>query len=165
MATTARFVLDAVRRAHSDAAIVPEVVINDHLWDERLAESAPTRRIDALMFKTLQRTAIEVKVTLADWKRDTYRKRAPWAAVTHRFVYVVPKALHDQIGGNYGTHNLDTWDCGVWTVDEDGRVEVVKKARVRPHPEPLPQQVVQTLAYRAAGLSAAPATEGEGNHD
>jgi hypothetical protein len=151
----AKFVLDAIRRAHLDAAVVPEVVIGDHLWDERTAESKPTRRIDALMFKSLQRTAIEVKVTLADWKRDTYRKRAPWAAVTHRFVYAVPKELHEKIGGNYRLHQLDTWDCGVWTVDEDGRVSVVKKARVRPHPEPLPQQVVQSLAFRAmkAGFS------------
>lgn len=145
----AKFVLDAVAAAHRDAAIVREVVISDHLWDERLAESAPTRRIDALMFNSLQRTAIEVKVTLADWKRDSYRKRAPWAAVTNRFVFVVPKELHDKVAGQYGTHNLDVWDCGVWTVDEDGRVQVVKKARVRPHPEPLPQHVVQALAYRA----------------
>ena len=100
--------------------------------------------------RSLQRTAIEVKVTLADWKRDTYRKRAPWAAVTNRFVFAVPKALHDQIGGNYGSYDLDTWDCGVWTIDESGRVEVAKAAKVRPHPEPLPQQVIQALAFRAA---------------
>ncbi|GGH34118.1 hypothetical protein [Microbacterium album] len=146
----AQFILDAIRRAHPDAAVVPEVVIHDHLWDERRAEAKPIRRIDALMVRSLQRTAIEVKVSLADWKRDTYRKRAPWVAVVNRFVFAVPKSLHDQIGGNYGMHQLDTWDCGVWTVDENGRVEVVKKAKVRPHPEPLPQQVVQTLAFRAA---------------
>lgn len=146
----ARDILDAVRRAHPDAAIVHEVVISDHLWDERRGESTPTRRIDALMFKSLQRTAIEVKVSLADWKRDTYRKRAPWQAVVNRFVYVVPKTLHDVVGGNYGAHNLDTWDCGVWTVDDAGRVAVVKKAKVRPHPEPLPQHVIQAIAYRAA---------------
>lgn len=149
---SAREVIDALRAAHRDAAIVTEVVISDHLWDERIAESTPTRRIDALMFRSFQRTAIEVKVTLADWKRDTYRKRAPWQAVVNRFAYVVPKALHDQVAGQYGTHDLDVWDCGVWTVDETGKVEVVKKAKVRPHPEPLPQQVVQALAFRAAGV-------------
>ena len=148
----AAFIIDAIRRANPDAAIVSEVVIHDHLWDERRVDSAPTRRIDALMFRSLQRTAIEVKVTLADWKRDTYRKRAPWTAVTNRFVFAVPKSLHDQIEGNYGSHSLDTWDCGVWTVDESGRVAVAKKAKVRPHPEPLPQQVVQSLAFRAAVL-------------
>lgn len=146
----AEFILDAIRAHHADAAIVSEMVIGDHLWDERLAESKPTRRIDALMFRSFQRTAIEVKVTLADWKRDSYRKRAPWAAVTNRFVFAVPKSLADQVGGNYGAHDLDTWDCGVWTVDESGRVEVAKPAKVRPHPEPLPQQVIQALAFRAA---------------
>ena len=150
----AAFILDSIRAANADAAIVSEVVIHDHLWDERLGESAPTRRIDALMFRSLQRTAIEVKVSLADWKRDSYRKRAPWAAVTNRFVFAVPKSLHDQIGGMYGTHDLDVWDCGVWTVDDSGRVEVAKKARVRPHPEPLPQQVVQALAFRATVRTA-----------
>lgn len=158
----AAFVLEAIRAAHRDAAIVHEVVIGDHLWDERLAESKPTRRIDALMFSSFQRTAIEIKVTLADWKRDSYRKRAPWQAIVHRFVYVVPKALYEQIGGNFGTHYLDVWDCGVWTVDEDGKVAVVKKAKVRPHPEPLPQQVVQALAYRAAKQ---PATPGENREE
>lgn len=148
----AREVVEALRAANRDAAIVTEVVISDHLWDERIGESTPTRRIDALMFRSLQRTAIEVKVTLADWKRDTYRKRAPWQAVVNRFVYVVPKSLHDRVAGQYGTHDLDVWDCGVWTVDEDGRVEVVKKAKVRPHPEPLPQHVVQALAFRATGV-------------
>jgi len=149
----AAFILDSIRAANADAAIVAEVVISDHLWDERI-ESKPTRRIDALMFRSLQRTAIEVKVSLPDWKRDTYRKRAPWAAVTNRFVFAVPKSLYDQVAGMYGTHNLDVWDCGVWTVDESGRVEVAKKARVRPHPEPLPQHVVQAIAFRAAARPA-----------
>lgn len=138
-----------------------EVVIKDYLWDERTAESAPTRRIDGLMFDGLQRTAIEVKVSLADWKRDHYRKRAPWMAVTHRFVYAVPAELYDGIGGNYGTHRLDVWNCGVWTVDEIGRVKVVKKAQVRPAPEPLPQHVVQALAYRAAKTGVADQSVGE----
>jgi hypothetical protein len=149
--TTANDLLAAVRSHHSGAAIVHEVVISDGLWDERSETSAPTRRIDALMFDGLQRTALELKVTLADWRRDTYAKRAPWQAVVHRFVYVIPRALWDTVAGRLGTANVDVWDCGIWAVDDDGRVEVVKKARIRPHPEPLPQHVVQALAYRAAG--------------
>ncbi|PNW10658.1 hypothetical protein C1632_02545 [Microbacterium testaceum] len=149
--TTAADILTALRAAHSDAAFVPEVEIRDNLWEERDGASRPTRRIDALMFKTLQRTAIEIKVTLADWKRDTYAKRAPWENVTHRFVYVIPQELHDKVGGMYGTHNLNIYGCGVWVVSESGRVSVVRKAVVRPHPEALPQHVVQTLAFRAAG--------------
>lgn len=146
----AAFILDSIRAAHPDAAFVPEVVIHDWLWEEREGTSRPTRRIDALMFKTLQRTAIEIKTTLADWKRDTYAKRAPWADVTHRFVYVIPESLHEKVAGMYGTHNLHVGGCGVWTVGDTGRVAVVRKAVVRPHPEALPQHVVQAIAFRAA---------------
>ena len=146
-----KFILDALRKHHSTAAIVHEVVLNDYLWEERDGESRPFRRIDALMFDSFQRTAIEIKVSKADWKRDTFQKRAPWANIVHRFVYAVPKSLADEVGGMYGTYGLSIHGCGVWTVDERGKVEVYKKATVKHYPESLPQQVVQALAYRAAG--------------
>lgn len=152
MSLTAAEMIEAVRRAHPQAAVVPEVTIHDHLWDERRSERKPFRRIDALMFKSFQRTAIEVKVSLPDWKRDSWSKRAPWAAVVHRFVYVVPKELHEAVDGKFGPLGLDVYRCGIWTVDDRGNVQVARKALITPHPEQLPQQVVQLLGYRAAGI-------------
>lgn len=146
---SAALILQAIREKHPQAAVVHEVVLNDNLWDERRGESKPQRRIDALMFESFQRTAIEIKVSPDDLARDTYAKRAPWVAVTHRFVYAMPESMFAQLdrrlGGNY-----DIWNCGVWTVDDHGNVRVARKAVVNRHPEPLPQQVVQALAYRAA---------------
>jgi hypothetical protein len=146
-------VLAAIRAANPGQAIVHEVVIHDSLWSERDGLSKPIRRIDALMFHSLQRTAIEIKVSKADLIRDTYRKRAPWAAVTHRFIYAMPLELFESItnwGQLYTDTGFDIYGCGVWTVDEAGRVKTARKAIVNHHPEPLPQQVVQSLAYRAA---------------
>jgi len=149
-------ILAAIRSAYPRQAVVHEVVIHDHLWDERAAVSKPIRRIDALMFDSLQRTAIEIKVSKADLKRDTWQKRAPWAAVTHRFVYVMPIELFESIdnwGALHSETGFDIYGCGVWTVDDAGRVKVARKAVINRHPEPLPQQVIQSLAYRAAGVS------------
>ncbi len=145
-------VLGSIREAYHHAAVVREVVIHDSLWDERAVASRPTRRIDALMFDSLQRTAIEIKVTKADLMRDTWAKRAPWVAVTHRFVYAMPYPLFESLGPTPYMPGVgfDAFGCGVWTVDESGSFRVQRKAKVNPHPEPLPQQVVQSLAYRAA---------------
>lgn len=99
------------------------------------------RRIDALMMQGEQRTAIEVKVTRADFKRDTPQKRAPWASITHRFVYAVPKGLVTPAEVADG--------CGLWEVRADGKVEVTKKARINKDAADLPQQIILALAYRA----------------
>lgn len=150
---TSAFILDAIRKTHPSTAVVPELSIEDYdLPDsgeqvEHLDTGGGTRpeghqyvrRIDALMFDSLVRTAIEIKVSRADFLRDTYWKRRAWQNVTHRFVYAVP-------------HDLDVMSphgCGLWKVDPDGRITVVKKAIVRKTPEPLPQTVIQRLAYRA----------------
>ena len=146
-------ILAAIRAAYPRQAVVHEVVIHDSLWDERSAQSKPIRRIDALMFDSLQRTAIEIKVSKADLKRDTWQKRAPWSAVTHRFVYAMPVELFESItswGALSSEIGFDIYGCGIWTVDAAGRVKVARKAVVNQHPEPLPQQVIQSLAYRAA---------------
>lgn len=148
----AEFILQAIRAAYPSTAIIPELTIED--FD--LADSGePTehaymhtarpdghkygRRIDALMFDSLVRTAIEIKVSRADFMRDTYWKRRAWLKVTHRFVYVVP-------------HDLDVMSphpCGLWKVDENGKITIAKKAIVSKTPDPLPQTVVQRIAYRA----------------
>ncbi len=139
-------VLEALRRHHRTAALVPEVVIHDDypIWAELPSGHGEpfTRRIDALMFDGLQRTAIEIKVSTADAKRETWNKVQPWRRVVHRFVYAVPAGLID---------NPPIWGCGLWWVHPNGRVEVKRKASVKKYPEPLAQQVVQALAYRAVG--------------
>ncbi len=142
----AKFILAAIRRKYPEAAIVPEVTMDDPAYDagqrvtpdgEKVSEF---RRIDALMFQTLVRTAIEIKTTATDFRRDTWAKRRPWFNVVHRFVYVVPDYLDVK-----APHN-----CGLWHVHDDQSITVVTKAKVSPTPEPLPQQVVQSLAYRAS---------------
>ena len=147
---TAADVLTALRRKHTRAALVPEVTISDRWADAFMVDGDPidhlpvyTRRIDALMFETRIRTAIEIKVTRADAKRENHRKVWPWRQVVHRFYYAVPAGLidHPPVHG-----------CGLWWVHADGRVEVRRNAVINRTPEPLPQQVVQALAYRAAGV-------------
>ena len=147
-----KHILNAIRRKYPDAAIVPELSIEDYdLWDEPDLQGSPRasrnrppdhkfmRRIDALMFESLVRTAIEIKVSKADFKRDGYWKRRMWQRVTHRFVYVVPEGL--EVRAPRG--------CGLWVVNEVGALRVVTKATINKTPEPLPQTVVQRLAYRA----------------
>lgn len=151
---TAAMVLDALQHHHRTAALVPEVVIHDDypVWAELEPKHGEpyTRRIDALMFDSLQRTAIEIKVSAADAKRETYNKVQPWRRVVHRFVYAVPAGLIE---------HPPIWGCGLWWVYPPchpfphGRVEVRRKATIKPSPEPLPQHVVQALAYRAVGKS------------
>lgn len=145
----ATFILDTIRLKYPKAAIVPELSINDPSWHdwkdqlplEDLLKMKPYRRIDALMMQTFERTAIEIKISKADFNNDSYHKRRPWQRVTHRFIYAVP-------------HDLDVMSphgCGLWKIHEDGSIEIVKKAIIQKHPEPLPQDVIQRLMYRAAG--------------
>lgn len=139
----AAFILDALRAKYPDAAILPEVVIHAEEWDEHVPDGGRTvhvRRIDALMFDGPQRTAIEVKVSRADFARDTYRKRRPWMLTTHRFIYVTPAGLDV----------MAPHPCGHWEVHEDGSVTVKKRAYGNKYPEPLPQHVVTAIAHRAA---------------
>lgn len=150
----AHFILDSLKRHWPKAAIVPELTIRDELhlaYGDSVAHHAWTRRIDALMIQSLERTAIEIKVTRADFSREHHQKWAPWVRVCHRFIYAVPAGLIEprevwEIGGEYS--------AGLVYVHEDGRVETVRKCRPNKHPEHLPQHVIQNLAYRAAGRSA-----------
>lgn len=140
----ATFIYNAIRRKYPDAAIVPEVVMSDPAYDaggDAVTDEkvTPVRRIDALMFQSLVRTAIEIKTTRADFRRDTWAKRRPWFNVCHRFIYVTPASL-----GLMPPHG-----CGMWWVDELGNVTVAKKATLNNTCEPLPGQVIQSLAYRA----------------
>lgn len=147
---TAAFVLAALKRHHRTSALVPEVVIQDenNVWADSPAAGPYTRRIDALMFRSLERTAIEIKVSKADAARDDWYKVQPWRRVVHRFVYAVPAGLIDQ---------PPVYGCGLWWVHSNGLVEVVRKVKINTTPEPLPQHVVQALAYRSVGKRPDPA--------
>lgn len=87
VSATAASILAALRKHHAGAAIIPEITIGDEdglllaTTEDRLPT---TRRIDALMFDSLLRTAIEIKVSVTDAKRDTWQKVWPWMRVTHR---------------------------------------------------------------------------------
>lgn len=155
----AKEVMEAILRKHPDKAIVPEVLLNldlSTMYDEReawlsdpvnLTKEPSARRIDALMFDGAQRTAIEVKVNKADVKRENNSKVLPWKKVTHRFIYAVPAGLIDP--RNMAWVPACAHGCGIWWTHDDGTIEVVRKAIVNKYPEPLPQQIITALAYRA----------------
>lgn len=78
------FILDAIRAKYPAAAIVPELTIEDfdlpdtgapveHLFHHggpRPEGHSYSRRIDAVMWESLVRTAIEIKISKADFLRD-----------------------------------------------------------------------------------------------
>lgn len=131
-----------VARGKEIADAVPEG------WEYRA--SVPQRRIDALILASTGITAVEIKVTRADFKRETDAKRRAWRAVTNRFVYLVPKGLvtPDEVADG----------CGLWEFDPElhGQyrwqhgITSVKRAVSNKHPEPLPFQVTRSLAYRVS---------------
>lgn len=70
---------------------------------EAFAGRPAYRRIDVLLMRTsnvkpvpFERIAVEIKITRADFRRDTPEKRAPWQAVAHRFAYATPPGLVSQ---------------------------------------------------------------------
>lgn len=86
---------DAYRKS---AGLSPEKRLTRY---HRRKMQVPTkRRIDFLLMRIgrqsrprHERIALEVKVTRADFKRDTDEKRAAWFSVADRFAYVAPKGL------------------------------------------------------------------------
>jgi len=105
------------------------------------------RRIDALMLGSMDAygeypaTAVEVKVSRADFRRDTEAKRKAWFKVTNRFVYLVPKDLIKPEETPEG--------CGLWYW-EQGRITIAKKAKIRHHVDPFPVSFNSYLIGRAA---------------
>jgi len=99
-----------------------------------------TRRIDFLMFEGQAITAIEMKVSKADFRRDTEDKRRAWKSVVNRFVYLTPKGLL--------TPEEIPEGCGLWEYD-NGVITVVKKCRSNPNPEPFPPTMMKYFAWRA----------------
>jgi len=113
-------------------------------WDAGASKSI--RRIDGLMLEGGRFTSIEIKLTRADFRRDTEEKRRAWRNVTDRFVYATPKGL-------LSPSELPAY-AGLWEFDPLAhwrhQVASVKRATTNKSLEPLPQQIVTAMFYRAA---------------
>lgn len=105
------------------------------------AQGVFSRRIDGLLYANQRLIAIEVKVSKADYRRETEAKRRPWEAVTSQFVYATPEGLLDK--ADIPKH------CGLWEVTTGGLIKVTKPAKVNKSPDPLPQQIFVAMMYRA----------------
>ena len=126
---------------HASIQPVPDVLPDG--WT--MNESKLIRRIDGLMLEGGKYTAIEIKVSRADFKRDTEEKRRMWRSITHRFVYAVPKGLVDP-------SEVPAY-AGLWEYDPSdpyNSIKSVKRAATNKQCLPLPQQVVTAMFYRSA---------------
>ena len=101
-----RAVLDKYLYDMRGWAVLREVTIDDNEVPtrgrrRRSTTGVPsTRRIDLLLMRTGRRSkppheriALEIKVSRADFKRDTDEKRRAWFSVADRFAYVAPLGL------------------------------------------------------------------------
>ncbi len=151
---TAAAILDAIEVKHGRCALIRELMVNDQEliavrdhcrvtgdYSDYPNDCVWARRIDGLLLDgSGTRTAIEVKISRADFARETDAKRDPWRRVTNRFVYVTPAGLLHRSEVPSG--------CGLWEVDDAGRVHVRVRARINKSPSPVPHQVLVALAYR-----------------
>lgn len=149
-------VLDAIALKYPDAVLLCEMVIADPVHAELAKQwhaaygvtevdvpfpAGATRRIDALMLDGgTCRTAIEVKISRADFLRETPEKRGAWERVTDRFVYACPAGLIE--ADEVPEH------CGLWWIGSDQSVVIKSKARKNRAVEPLPHQLTVAVAYR-----------------
>ena len=90
--------LEAQEAYRKSAGLSPEKRLTR--YHRRKMEAPTMRRIDFLLMRIGRRSnprheriALEVKVTRADFKRDTDEKRRAWFSVADRFAYVAPKGL------------------------------------------------------------------------
>lgn len=137
-------VLAAIRRHHRKYPVLHELVLTDH---ERGRREPRKRRIDALLVGPGGvRTAIEIKTSVADFRRETEAKRRPWIQCCSRFVYATPRGLLDPADIPLG--------IGLWEVDDRfsssvaPTLTVAKRCAVNPNPLPVPDQLFAALAYR-----------------
>ena len=104
----------------------------------RRAMAVPTtRRIDFLLMRTGRRSrplheriALEVKISRADFRRDTDEKRAAWFSVSDRFAYVAPVGMiqpHELPAGcgllEYNPHATFGTDRLRWKVNAPRRAD------------------------------------------
>jgi hypothetical protein len=132
---------EMIARGEDIAEMVPDG------WDWYKAKFE--RRIDAVIFGP-DLTAVEIKVSRADFFRDTYEKRRAWMEFTHRFVYVTPAGLvsPDEIGENCGLLEYARPADGV-SVYRHG-LSTAKRAKRNKDPRPLPPSVLRAFAGRVS---------------
>lgn len=106
----------------------------------RPRDAITQRRIDALIFESKARTAVEIKISRADFFRDTEAKRSAWLRHTHRFAYLVPKGLvkHEEVPEG----------CGLWEY-ENGIITIVKRSKINKAAVDFPQSMTKYFAWRA----------------
>lgn len=109
-------------------------------------DSKLIRRIDGLMLEGGKFTAIEIKVSRADFKRDTEEKRRMWRSITQRFIYAVPRGLVDP-------SEVPSY-AGLWEFDPTAhyrsQIVSVKRAATNKAADPMPAQVITAMFYRSA---------------
>lgn len=159
-------------------AAVPQVTVAQHdltphdtrrsQWDSKRLHVQETgdlsgltdRRIDLLAMRRptktnvgpLETLAVEVKVTRADFMRDTSEKRAPWMRAATRFAYAVPAGLvtADEVPPGCGLLAVKHAGSDGW-----GTAEWVKKAPYADgHAPQLPPRVILAVMWRIATLEA-----------
>lgn len=108
--------------------------------DYSVKNSITTRRIDALIFETKTRTAVEIKISRADFFRDTEAKRSAWLRHSHRFAYLVPKGLVKVEEVPDG--------CGLWEY-ENGVITIIKRSKINKAAVDFPQSMTKYFAWRA----------------
>ena len=92
------------------------------------------------------RTAIEIKVSRAGARRETWAKVRPWKRVTHRFLYAAPAGLLDT------SPAIDTSIGLVW-IHADGSIEWRRECKINHVPELVPGLFVENIAHRASAYA------------
>lgn len=105
------------------------------------------RRIDGLMLASGQISAIEVKISVADFRRDNDAKRKAWRDHSHRFIYATPPGLLDPL---WIPEGCGLWEIGDSSMSVSSALTVVKRAKVNKAALPLPQHVVNAMFYRVS---------------
>lgn len=120
-------------------------------------QSVARRRIDALIFASAGITAVEIKVTRADFRRDTEDKRRAWRSVTNRFLYATPAGLIQPTEVPDGCGLIEFAPDAVGRYPHQHGLTTIVRAQVNKNPDPLPRQVLVALAYRVSKQEAAAA--------
>lgn len=168
------FIKNSIKRKYPKSAFVPEISMKDEYYfqeyiRERKARLAyykrkgkvkenhitdpnydmflgkELRRIDLLMLTTSVWTAIEIKVSRADFFKDTYEKRKVWKDHTHRFIYATPVGLIKLEEVPEG--------CGLWEVDDLGNITVKKNAKTNKERKEFPESFLKRIFWRLSTKS------------
>tara|TARA_Y100001001_G_C7916971_1_gene277288 strand:- start:4 stop:543 length:540 start_codon:yes stop_codon:yes gene_type:complete len=127
----AAFILDALKGRHTK-----------EIWCEELALSSGARRCDFWVLhphasKGYRATAYEIKVSRADFKRDTRAKQRDARLFSDEFYYVTPPGL-------IKLEEVPDW-AGLLEISEDGRWKYISPAPRRDKDAPSWELVVSIM--------------------